>query len=55
MATKDDIAIAIAVIKEVSGNPELGAIKDLLDLLEASSKPATTPKEARVVEAKETR
>lgn len=55
MPTKDEIAIAIAVIKEVAGNPEVGAIRELIDLLEKPAKPATTPKEVRVVEAKENR
>ena len=51
MATKEDIAIAIAVVKEVAGNPDSGAIKELIDLLNSS----TAPKEVRVTAAKETR
>jgi len=42
---------AIAVIKEVAGDPEVGVIKELIDLLNSS----TTAKEVRVVAAKETR
>lgn len=52
MATPNDIATAIAVIKEVGGDPEVGAIKELIDLLENSS---TNAAEKRVVAAKETR
>lgn len=51
MATKEDIAIAIAVVKEIAGNPEVGAVKELIDLLNSS----IAPKEARVTAAKETR
>jgi len=51
MATPNDIATAIAVIKEIGGDPEVGAIKELIDLLEDSGK---RPKK-RVVSAKETR
>ena len=51
MATKEDIAIAIEVIKEVAGDPEVGAVKELIDLLNSS----TSAKEVRVVAAKEAR
>lgn len=51
MANVEDIKTAIAVIKEVAGDPEVGVIKELIDLLNSS----TTPKEVRVVAAKETR
>jgi hypothetical protein len=51
MATSADIKTAIEVIKEVAGDPEVGAVKELIDLLNSS----TAPKEARVVAAKETR
>jgi hypothetical protein len=51
MALKEDIATAIAVIKEVAGDPEVGAVKELIDLLNSS----TSAKEVRVVAAKETR
>lgn len=37
MATKEDIAIAIAVVKEIAGNPDSGAVKDLIDLLDSSA------------------
>jgi len=51
MATKEQIATAVEVIKEVAGNPEVGAVKELIDLLNSS----TTANEVRVVAAKETR
>lgn len=51
MANKEDIAIAIAVVKEIAGNPDSGAIKDLIDLLDSSA----SAKEVRVVAVKETR
>jgi len=51
MATKEQIATAITVIKEVSGDPDVGAIKELIDLLNSS----TAATEVRVVAAKETR
>ena len=52
MATPDDIATAIAVIKEIGGNPDVGAVKDLITLLEDSGK---ATKEVRVTAVKETR
>lgn len=58
MPTKDEIATAIKVVKEVSGDPTTGAIKELLDLLDAPAKEAkgfTPVTETRVAEAKETR
>jgi cellulase/cellobiase CelA1 len=58
MPTKDEIATAIKVLKEVSGNPSTGAIKELLDLLDAPAKEAkdfTPVTETRVAEVKETR
>jgi len=51
MASKEDIATAIEVIKEVAGDPEVGAVKELIDLLNSS----TSAKEVRVVAVKETR
>lgn len=51
MATKEDIATAIAVVKEIAGNPDSGAIKELIDLLDSS----TSAKEVRVTAVKETR
>lgn len=58
MPTKDEIATAIKVVKEVSGDPSTGAIKELLDLLNAPSKEAksfTPVTETRVAEVTETR
>ena len=51
MATKEDIAIAIAVVKEIAGNPDSGAVKELIDLLDSS----TAPKEVRIIGAAEKR
>lgn len=51
MATKEDIAIAIAVVKEIAGNPDSGAVKELIDLLDCSA----SAKEVRVTAVKETR
>jgi hypothetical protein len=51
MATSADIKTAIEVIKEVAGNPEVGAVKELIDLLNSS----TAPKEVRVTKVSETR
>lgn len=58
MATKEEIDIAIKVVAEFTGNPDSGAIAELLkDLAKPvqAEKVSTQPKEARVVEAKETR
>lgn len=58
MPSKDEIATAIKVVKEVSGDPTTGAIKELLDLLNAPAKEAkgfTPVAETRVAEVKETR
>lgn len=62
MANKDEIANAIKVIKDVSGDPTMGAIKELIDLLNASVAPVTeakgssdSDKEVRVLAVKETR
>lgn len=52
MATKEQIDTAVAVIREVAGDPETGAVKDLIDLLKNS---ATATNEVRVVEPKEKR
>lgn len=51
MATPADIKIAIDVIKEIAGDPEVGAVKELIDLLNSS----TAPKEVRIVGAAEKR
>jgi hypothetical protein len=58
MATKDEIATAIKVVKEVTGDPSTGAIKELLDLLNTPDKEVknfTQVTETRVSEVKETR
>lgn len=58
MSTKDEIATAIKVIKEVAGDPTVGAVKELIDLLNAPAKEAksfTQATETRVAEVKETR
>ena len=58
MATKDEISTAIKVVKEVSGDPSTGAIKELLDLLNTPDKEVknfTQVTETRVAEVKETR
>lgn len=58
MATKDELAVAIKVVKEVAGDPSSGAVKELLDLLNAPTKEAksfTPVTETRVTEVKETR
>ena len=52
MANKDEIATAIAVIKEVANDPSSGAVADLIRLLEDS---ATATNEVRVIEPKEKR
>lgn len=52
MPTKDELATAIKVIKEVAGDPDSGAIKELILLIEESGK-ATN--EVRVTAVKETR
>lgn len=51
MATKEEIATAIKVIKEAASDPSVGAIKELIDLIESSG----ATKEVRVTEIKETR
>jgi hypothetical protein len=58
MASKDEIATAIKVVKEVSGDPTTGAIKELLDLLNSPTKEAknfTPVAETRVASTTETR
>jgi hypothetical protein len=58
MPTKDEIATTIKVVKEVSGNPDTGAIKELIDLLNAPAKEAkgfTPVTETRVAAVTETR
>jgi hypothetical protein len=58
MPTKDEIATAIKVVKEVTGNPDTGAIKELLDLLNTPDKEVknfTQVTETRVTDVKEVR
>ena len=59
MPTPDELAIAVKVIKETSGDPSTGAIKELLDLLTAPVKVAKNSgdatKEVRVTPVAETR
>jgi len=58
MATKDEISTAIKVVKEISGDPSTGAIKELLDLLNTPDKEVknfTQVTETRVMDVKETR
>lgn len=58
MATKEELATAIKVVKEVSGDPSTGAIKELLDLLNTPDKEVknfTQVTETRVAEVKEVR
>ena len=58
MPTKDEIATAIKVVKEVSGDPSTGAIKELLDLLNAPAKEVKSfsqVTETRAVSTSETR
>lgn len=52
MATKEELEVAIRVVTEVAGDPTVGAVKELIDLLKNSATPA---KEVRVVEPKEKR
>ena len=58
MPTKEEIAVAIKVVKEVAGDPSIGPVKELLDLLNTPAKEAksfTPVTETRVAEVKETR
>jgi len=58
MPTNEEIAVAIKVVKEVSGDPTTGAVKELLDLLNAPAKEAksfTPVTETRVAAVSETR
>ena len=52
MATKDEIEVAVKLIKEVAGDPSSGAIKELIDLIKDS---ANVAKEVRVKTVEETR
>lgn len=58
MATKEELATAIKVVKEISGDPSTGAIKELLDLLNTPDKEVknfTQVTETRVTDVKEVR
>lgn len=52
MATKEEIELAVKLIKEVAGDPSTGAVKELIDLIKDS---ATATKEVRVKAVEETR
>ena len=52
MATKEEIEIALRVIREASGDPDVGVIADLVKQLEVS---AVAVKDVRTVAPKETR
>lgn len=52
MPTKEEIEIAVKVINEVAGEPEVGLIAELVKDIKKASVPA---KEVRITEAKETR
>lgn len=52
MPTKEEYEIAIKVINEVAGSPEVGVIAELVNDIKKVSAPA---KEVRVAEPKETR
>ncbi len=52
MATKEEIELAVKLIKEVSGDPDSGAVKELIDLIKNS---ANVAKEVRVKTVEETR
>jgi hypothetical protein len=52
MFTKEEIEIAVKVINEIAGAPEVGVVADLVKEIKGSSVPA---KEVRITEAKETR
>jgi hypothetical protein len=56
MATKEEIDNAVRIVADFAGNPDSGVIAELLkDLVKSVEKSSHSPKEARVVEAKETR
>lgn len=50
--SKAEILAAVAVVRDLAGNPDVGVIAEFLNDLEKSSTPA---KEVRVVDAKENR
>ena len=58
MPTKDEIAVAIKVVKEVAGDPSIGPVKELLDLLNTPAKEVKSfsqVTETRAVSTSETR
>jgi len=50
--TDAELVTAVAVLKEFSGDPDAGIVRELIDAIEKSVNPV---KEVRVVSAKETR
>lgn len=52
MFTKEELELAAKVVSELAGQPVVGPVKDLIDLIQNSAAPA---KEVRVVEPKEKR
>jgi hypothetical protein len=52
MATKDEIEVAVKLIKEIAGDPSVGVVKELIDAIQNSAIPA---KEVRVKAVEETR
>jgi len=52
MATKDEIELAVKLIKEVAGDPSVGVVKELIDAIQNW---ANATKEVRVKAAEETR
>ena len=52
MATKDEIELAVKLIKEIAGDPSVGVVKELIDAIQSSANPA---KEVRVKAVEETR
>lgn len=52
MATKEELEIAVKVIKDVAGDPSVGAVKELIEMIERSG---DATKEVRVTTVKETR
>lgn len=58
MATKEELATAIKVVKEITGDPSTGPFKELLELLNTPDKEVknfTQVTETRVMDVKETR
>jgi hypothetical protein len=57
MATKDEVMLAVGIVREFAGNPDVGSIKELLDALEksvtVSGKTKTSTVDASPVDTKE--